>query len=187
MESLTWYINLAFLPKLKPPLFGVDVFHLLNLLQAIPQTKTSLVRLACVFYSKKRLTRIFDCQTQRYQYQVLCDHFFEKEVFMNSFISQIGVPPSLYGSDYVDYKMTYSRVEGIYDCFLWVYMKTSRGKSSNTMIFLVRQGYPTTVFCKISVRRSKYCRICGSSTSKFPTIFGGLIFHISLPRLGYFS
>ena len=53
--------------------------------------------------------------------------------------------------------------------------------------FLVRQGYPTTVFCKISVRRSKYCRICGSSTSKFPTIFGGLIFHISLPRLGYFS
>ena len=37
---------------------------------------------------------------------------------MNSFISQIGVPPSLYGSDYVDYKMTYSRVEGTYDCFL---------------------------------------------------------------------
>ena len=60
---------------------------------------------------------------------------------MNSFISQIGVPPSLYGSDYVDYKMTYSRVEGTYDCFLWAYMKTSRGKSSNTMIFLF---FPST-------------------------------------------
>ena len=61
------------------------------------------------------------------------------------------------------------------------------------------QGHPTTVFCKISVRRSKYClkfyitwrglKISRwpfqSGTifnaywpNKFPTIFWGLIFHI---------
>ena len=62
------------------------------------------------------------------------------------------------------------------------------------------QGYPTTVFCKISVRRSKYClefsiawdtNVISQMTIpsmynfrnlsiKFPTIFWSLIFHISV-------
>ena len=72
----------------------------------------------------------------------------------------------------------------------------------------VKQGHPTTVFCKMSVRRGKYSQeffstwgrlkifrwpfhsciifeayICGI----FPTIFWGLILRISPPKLGYFS
>ena len=74
------------------------------------------------------------------------------------------------------------------------------------MIYIFYQGHPTTVFCKISVRRSK-CYLEFSITwgrlifkmtvplthnfrslsYKFPTIFWSLIIHISLPRLGYFS
>ena len=67
-----------------------------------------------------------------------------------------------------------------------------------------RQEHPTTVFCKISVRRRKYCPefsiswerqkiyrwpfySCAILKFKFNTIFWSLIFHISLPRLGYFS
>ena len=70
------------------------------------------------------------------------------------------------------------------------------------------QGHPTTVFCKISVRRSKYflefsfawerlknSRLLLHSRTIFeaylilisPTIFKSLIFHISVLRLGYFS
>ena len=70
------------------------------------------------------------------------------------------------------------------------------------------QGHPTTVFCKISVRRSKYCLEFSITwgqlkISRWPfhsctnveahlinclsKIFWSLIFHISLPRLGYFS
>ena len=72
------------------------------------------------------------------------------------------------------------------------------------------QGHPTTVFCKISVRRNKFClefsftwldflddhsrfffmynfRSSSNLANKFPTIFWSLIFHISLPGLGYFS
>ena len=73
---------------------------------------------------------------------------------------------------------------------------------------LSEQGrHPTTVFSKISVRRSKYCLefsitwgrlflhdrsihgLCSfwSSSNKFPKIFWSLIFHIVLLRLGYFS
>ena len=61
-----------------------------------------------------------------------------------------------------------------------------------------QQGFSTTVFCKISVRRSKYCLEFStpvtvpfmfnfrSSCNKFPTIVWSLIFRISLPRLKLF-
>ena len=76
------------------------------------------------------------------------------------------------------------------------------------MLFLLRtcwclsQGHPTTVFCKISVRTSKYClefylrtdknfkmtvpfmNNFRSLCNKFPRIFWSLIFHISHPGLG---
>ena len=75
------------------------------------------------------------------------------------------------------------------------------------MLFLLRtcwclsQGHPTTVFCKISVRTSKYClefylrtdknfkmavplmNNFRSLCNKFPRIFWSLIFHISHPGL----
>ena len=78
-----------------------------------------------------------------------------------------------------------------------VYGWTSRKIIADMII----QGHPTTTFCKISVRRSKYClefsitwgrlRISrwpfhSWTIFEFPTIFWRLIFHISLPRLGYF-
>ena len=72
----------------------------------------------------------------------------------------------------------------------------------------ISQGHPTTVFCKICVRRSKYylefsitwgkpksswwpfhlCRIFEAYLiTEIPFEFLSLIFHISPPRLGYFS
>ena len=66
-------------------------------------------------------------------------------------------------------------------------------------------GHPTTVFCKISFRRSKYClefsitwgrlkiyrwpfHSCTIFEAyKFPTIFWSLIFTFYLSKLGYFS
>ena len=56
------------------------------------------------------------------------------------------------------------------------------------------QGHPTTVLCKISVRRSNYGHrfIIHAQFSKLIWLipymfFWSLIFHISVPRLGYFS
>ena len=61
-----------------------------------------------------------------------------------------------------------------------------------------QQGFSTTVFCKLSVRRGKYCLEFSipvtvpfmfnfrSSSNKFPTIVWSLIFGISLPRLKLF-
>ena len=74
-------------------------------------------------------------------------------------------------------------------------------------VCLFVQGYPTTVFCEISVRRSKYClefsfawgRLVNfqmnvpfmynfqSLGNKFPTIFWSLIFHNLPPWLHCFS
>ena len=72
----------------------------------------------------------------------------------------------------------------------------------------ISQGHPTTVFCKICVRRSKYylefsitwgrlkssrwpfhlCRIFKAYLiTEIPFEFWSLTFQISLPRLGYFS
>ena len=77
---------------------------------------------------------------------------------------------------------------------------------TSIMIYIFYQGHPTTVFCKISVRRSKYylefsitwgrlifkmtvplTHNFRSLSYKFLTIFWSLIIRISLPRLGYFS
>ena len=61
---------------------------------------------------------------------------------------------------------------------------------------LLPKSHPTTVFCKISVRRTKYClefSITWGGQKKFLDVINSLqfseqlIFHISLPRLGYFS
>ena len=61
-----------------------------------------------------------------------------------------------------------------------------------------QQGFSTTVFCKLSVRRGKYCLEFSipvtvpfifnfrSWSNKFPTIVWSLIFRISLPRLKLF-
>ena len=74
-------------------------------------------------------------------------------------------------------------------------------------VCLFVQGHPTTVFCEISVRRSKYClefsfawgRLVNfqmnvafkynfqSLSNKFPTIFWSLIFHNLRPWLHCFS
>ena len=72
----------------------------------------------------------------------------------------------------------------------------------------ISQGHPTTFFCKITVRRSKYYLEYSSTwgwlkSSRWPFHlsrifeanliteilfeFSSLIFHISLPRLAYFS
>ena len=61
---------------------------------------------------------------------------------------------------------------------------------------LLPNSHPTTVFCKISVRRTKYClefSITWGGQKKFLDVINSLqfseqlIFHISLPKLGYFS
>ena len=72
---------------------------------------------------------------------------------------------------------------------------------------LIRQGHPTTVFCKISFSEEQilpnifFCLRTGknfemivpfmynfrSFSNKFPTIFRSLIFNILPPRLQYFS
>ena len=76
---------------------------------------------------------------------------------------------------------------------------------SQNMEFI--QGHPTSVFCKISVRRSRYClefsiiwgrlktsrwsfhlcKIFDAYLTNSLRIFWSIIFPILLPRLGYFS
>ena len=89
----------------------------------------------------------------------------------------------------------------------WVNSKrSSHYHASGICRHICQQGHPATVFCKISVRRSKYClefsitrgrlkisRWLFHSCTIFEAYlinslrFSSLIFHILLPRLGYFS
>ena len=90
--------------------------------------------------------------------------------------------------------------------FPWL---TSRTLLYKKPTFFIRPGHPTTIFCKISVRRSKNCQefslpwgrlkisrwLFNSCTifepiyqvNSIAPIFWSLIFRIPLPRLSYFS
>ena len=95
-------------------------------------------------------------------------------------------------------------------CLVWLIIWLWRSKTWAAWSKKPRisQGHPTTVFCKICVRRSKYylefsitwgrlkssrwpyhlCRIFEAYLiTEIPFEFLSLTSHISLPRLGYFS